>query len=137
MHIPFTPLTFVAALFTGAIGAYLAYRRGRNPYVWFAIGSLFGILGVFALFFAPKKKLTPQEETKIEPVELLPPIQGPANKFWYYLTPDHQQMGPMSLDALTNAWRQGKISTTTFVWNEELPDWKPLQDLLLKITSSP
>lgn len=134
MHIPITPLTIFAALLTGALGAYLAHKRGRNPYIWFCIGSFFGILGAFAIFFAPKKTLPkPTQEPKEEaPFQT---IQGPSDKFWYYLSPEHQQIGPMSLEGLTNALRQGKISLTTYVWNEELPEWKPLQDLMT--TSSP
>jgi len=142
MQFPITPLTILAAFLTGALGAYLAHRRGRNPFIWFAIGFFFGLLGAFAIFFAPSRKksdtLKGEERKEEARLEILPPvIQGPADKFWYYLGPDHQQVGPMSLDALTVAWRQGKVSLNTYVWNEELPDWKPLQDLLPKITSSP
>lgn len=137
MQIPITPLTIVLAILTGALGAFLAKRRGRNPYLWFFIGSFFGILGAFTIFFAPRKqRAAPKEERKedLPKIELPPSIQGPSNKFWYYLNSDRQQVGPMSLDALTADWRQGKISLTTYVWHEELPDWKPLQEL---ITSSP
>lgn len=139
MHIPITPLTVLAALTTGALGAYLARRRGRNPYIWFFIGAFFGILGAFVIFFMPsQKKSLPETKLQLPAGELpMPTINGPADKFWYYLNPEHKQIGPMSLDGLTNAWRQGKISLTTYVWNEELPEWKPLQDLLTKITSSP
>jgi hypothetical protein len=136
MRIPITPLTVLAALLTGALGAYLAHRRGRNPYIWFCIGSFFGILGAFAIFFAPsRKKVLARLQPETAPELWTPKIQGPSDKFWYYLNPEHRQIGPMSLDGLTNAWRQGKISLTTYVWNEELPDWKPLQELV--ITSSP
>lgn len=126
MHIPFTPLTFFAALLTGSLSAYLAFKQDRNPYFWFGIGFCFGILGACAIFFAPGKK-----KNQSVPIEAAKPmvIQGPADKFWYYLTHDQAQMGPMSHDALTRAWHEGKISLTTYVWNEELPDWKLLQEL--------
>lgn len=128
MPILITPLTIFAALFSGCLGAYLAYRRGRSPYSWFFIGFFFGVLGVLAIFFAPaRKKVLVAAAPNPAP---LPTIQGPANKFWYYLDPAHQQMGPMSLDALTTEWRQGKIALTTYVWHEELPEWKLLQDLV-------
>jgi len=135
MPIPITPLTLLAALLTGALGAYLAYKRGRNPYIWFCIGSFFGILGAFAIFFAPSRKKTLGNLQPISAPETAQTLQGPSDKFWYYLNPEHQQIGPMSLEGLINAWRQGKISLTTYVWNEELPDWKPLQELIT--TSSP
>ena len=139
MNVPITPLTILAALATGVLGAYLAHKRGRNPYIWFCIGAFFGILGAFVIFFMPSRKKALPKTTKLEVPENLPmpAINGPADKFWYYLNPEHKQIGPMSLDGLTNAWRQGKISLTTYVWNEELPEWKLLQDLLTKITSSP
>jgi hypothetical protein len=138
MHIPITPLTIVAAILTGALGAYLAHRRGHNPYIWFCIGSFFGILGAFAIFFAPaRKKVLTKSEPEPPVQQLLPGIQGPSDKFWYYLNQEHKQVGPMSLDGLTNAWRQGKISLTTYVWNEELPDWKPLRELQVSNCKNP
>ena len=131
-HMPalFTPLTLCAALLTGCLGAFLAKRRGRNPYNWFFIGFFFGVLGTLTIFFAPNKKQLPAVAT--EPP--LPTIQGPLNKFWYYLDGSHNQIGPMSHQSLTTEWRQGKISATTYVWHEELPEWKLLKDLF---TSSP
>ena len=41
-----------------------------------------------------------------------------------------QQQGPMSHDALTAAWREGKLNLSTYVWNEELPEWKPLEEFV-------
>jgi hypothetical protein len=128
MHISFSPLTLLAALCTGILGAYLAYRRARNPYIWFCIGFFFGILGAFFILFASsrkKKAVDPEATPAPEPT-----ILGPSDKFWYYLDPNHAQIGPMSLEALNGAWKQGKISLTTYVWHEELPEWKPLQELI-------
>lgn len=128
------PLSTAALLFGFAfaiLSAYLAHRRGRNPYIWFCVGFFFGIFGVMAIFFAPQKK--PKEAVQPIPEPIPAPIlsiQGPTDKFWYYLDPTHQQQGPMSLDALTLAWREGRISPATFVWHEDLSDWKPLKDLL-------
>jgi len=137
MHIPIaTPLILFVSLLMGVLCTAIARRSGRDPYLWFWIGFFFGILGVFAVFFAPSLKKSLSATPKKNPVQaiLLPTIQGPSDKFWYYLNNEHQQVGPMSLNGLNGAWRQGKISLKTYVWNEELPEWKPLQDL---ITSSP
>jgi hypothetical protein len=136
MYIPVSFLIFFATLATGALCAYLAHRAGSNFYIWFFIGFMFGILGVFGAFtllaISSRKKKLPKYEQKISIPSLSAPqtIQGPSDKFWYYLNPEHKQVGPMSLVGLTNAWQQGKISLTTYVWNEELPGWKPLQDLI-------
>jgi hypothetical protein len=133
MDASLSTLAILAGLFTGSMGAYFAYRRGRSPYAWFFLGFFFGILGACTVFLAPDRKKKELLEAP-KPVVRPPTIQGPRDKFWYYLDPTHQRMGPMSLDALSVAWRQGKISVKTFVWNEELPEWKPLQEL---ITNSP
>ena len=59
-----------------------------------------------------------------------PVIIGPFDKLWYYLDPAHEKIGPMSFQALNQEWKQGKITPTTYVWHEELPDWKPLQEFI-------
>lgn len=128
---PITPATIIAAFFFGAISAFLAGKRGRSPYKWFFIGFLFGIFGLMAILLAPQKKGAQSIralEIKAEPP--VPAILGPSDKFWYYLDPLHQQQGPMSYTALTNAFRQGKISLATFVWNEEMTEWKALQEFV-------
>lgn len=128
MHLPMTPLMIVSAIAIGAVSAYLAHKRGRNPFIWFAVGFIFGIFGIFAIFFAsPKTKAPPQPNVPAEP---LLTIQGPADKFWYYLDPANQQQGPMSRDALSTAWKEGKINLTTYIWHEDLADWQLLKDAL-------
>ena len=126
-----SPAALIAACLIGGLSAYLSYRRGRNPYLWFFIGFLFGIFGIMAIFFAPltkkKKGVASLQPTEIKPI---PKIAGPKDKFWYYLDPSNQQQGPMSHDALTLAWKEGRIVPTSYVWNEELTDWKPLQELI-------
>lgn len=126
MHVNMSPLMMIGAVGMGISSAYLAYKRGRNPYAWFAIGVLFGIFGLFAIFFVGgQKKIAPPPRP--EPVLK---IHGPSDKFWFYLDLAQQQQGPMSLDALTAAWKEGKLDLATYVWHEELPDWKPLKETL-------
>lgn len=112
----------------GTLSAYLAHRRERNPYIWFFVGAFFGILGVIAVFFAPAKKKA--KPLPLHPLQPEPTIVGPSDKFWYYLDPAHQQMGPISFDALKRAWKEGKITLSTYVWYEDLADWKPLQEFI-------
>ncbi len=126
MNLAISPLMIVSALGIGALSAYLARKRGRNPYLWFAVGFLFGIFGIFAIFFASGKK----KEEAAAPKEPVFSIQGPKDKFWYYLDPANQQLGPMSHDAVTAAWHEGKIHMGTLVWHEELPEWKPLKEVV-------
>ncbi len=110
----------------GSLSAYLAHRQGKNPYKWFLIGFLFGTLGIIAIFLAPKSKRT----KKLPVPKPEPRIVGPRDKFWYYLDADHQQMGPVSFVALNRDWKEGKLPSATFVWHEELPNWKPLHELI-------
>lgn len=128
MHDLVTPATFISAFAFGFIAAYLAYKRKRNPYLWFFIGFFFGVFGLLGIFFSPLKrkiKLTTATQ-KEKPIPVLP---GPFNKFWYYLDPTHQQVGPMSHGAITKALYQGEISESTFVWNEDMSEWKKIVDL--------
>ncbi|MDE3045192.1 MAG: DUF4339 domain-containing protein [Verrucomicrobiota bacterium] len=122
----------LASTAVGLLSAYIAHRRGRNPLGWFAIGFFFGLLGILAIFFAPPSRKEKEKEMPSQPIKPVPKpyLFGPINKFWYYLDPSHQQVGPMSYEAVSNAWKEGKISPKTFVWNEDLEEWKPLQDLI-------
>ena len=120
----------------GLLSAYLAAKRDKNPYVWFFIGIFCGLLGVITMFFAFPKKQKKKSPTVQEPVfeEIL---IGPSDKFWYYLDVSHVQKGPMSFSALSKAWKQGTITPQTFVWQEEFPDWKPLQECIQKRRINP
>lgn len=133
MALPTTPAMIIAATLLGAITAVFAHRRQRNPYKWFFIGFLFGMIGLLALFLFPPKRRKPvvhlASEKEEQSPSSLPVIQGPSDKFWYYLDQARQQQGPMSHHALTSAFLQGKISLSTYVWNEDMADWKELQEV--------
>ncbi len=120
-----SPLIWVGAIAMGTLSAYLAHQRGKRPLLWFVLGFLFGIFGLFALFFTSKKKSIPSPTPAP-----LPSIPGPIDKHWYYLDTTHQQQGPMSHSALTAALHQGKLTPATLVWHEDLPTWQPLQQIL-------
>jgi hypothetical protein len=121
-----TPFMVLFAAFVGILSAFFAHRTDRNPYLWFFIGFFFGIFGVFAILFASKPSAKKQQEKK-EPSFR---IDGPTHKFWYYLDTASTQHGPMSHEALTRAWREGKINLSTYVWHEELPKWTLLKETL-------
>ena len=50
-------IIFAIAIIFGALGAYLAEKKGRKHYEGFLLGFLFGFLGVIVEFFLPSKKL--------------------------------------------------------------------------------
>lgn len=125
----------LVSLCFGILGAYLAIQRKKNPYLWFFIGVFFGMLGVFMVFM-PFKKKKPQRRRRVQR-QPQAYIEGPSGCFWYYLNEANEQKGPMSLMALTQALKKGEVAPSTFVWNEELPEWKALQELIRSPTSSP
>lgn len=53
-----------------------------------------------------------------------------SNKLWYYLDSEMEQKGPVSASLLQEKIRTGHIVPDTYLWNEELDDWKPLESLL-------
>lgn len=128
-----SPLMICMGILMGLISAYLAYRRDRNPYLWFTIGFLFGLIGVFTAFFGSSKK----KNTKPQPSPPILNIIGPTDKFWYYVDSQNQQQGPLSHGALVNAWKQGKLLPSTYVWNETMSDWKPLNEMIAQSTQIP
>jgi hypothetical protein len=124
------PVHLLIAVLVGFLSAHIATRRGRNPYFWFSIGFLFGIFGILAIFLIPNPKKKPQPSPPPPRVEPKPYIDGPIDRFWYYLDGANRQQGPMSHNALTKAWKTGEIASSTLVWHEELADWKELQELV-------
>lgn len=126
-----TPATAISAVLFGLIATYFAIRKKKNPYLWFTIGFFFGMIGLFAIFLSPpQRKLKKKEEELPElAASPLPVFPGPLDKFWYYLDPSHQQVGPMSHSAITKAFHEGLVSQTTYVWNEDMSDWKKLEEL--------
>lgn len=128
-------------LIMGSISAYLAKKRGKNPLLWFILGTLLGVLGLFILFFMPKKKerapqaTEPSNEVTIDVTPQVKPSE--LEKFWYYLAAGNEQNGPMSFDALKRAFREGKISDATYVWNEEMEGWKRFGELFTPVPVVP
>lgn len=128
-YIPAWPV-IIGLFLNGLLLAYLAHKQKKNIYLWFTIGFGFGLVGIIAFFFLHQQnKPTPKKPPNPIPS---PSIEGPKHKLWYYLDPDHNRKGPMSLDALQAEWRQGKVFPSTYVWNEELSEWKLLENFLIQ-----
>ncbi len=128
-------LAIVLCFIIGAASYHYAQKRGRNPYTWFALGLLFGIFGLITLFILPIlkkstaiKKVEPPKPSTPDSLEVLDSKY--LNKLWYYLDAADQQYGPMSLNALGSAWKEGKLDVKTYVWNEDLADWHCFEKVL-------
>jgi hypothetical protein len=130
-----TPLQLFAAFASGAICAWISRKRGQKPFqwiIWFAIGALLALLGLFIfpfLWLARSQKKSRKRTVPRKPRE--PILAGPTDKLWYYLDEGtNQQQGPLSHTALETARRSGKLSPATLVWHEELTEWAELRSLL-------
>jgi hypothetical protein len=127
----FSPTTLLISTLFGLMASYFAVRKKWNPYLWFFIGFIFGIFGLFAFFLSPQKKRRRRKSPQPKQQEAPKPIlQGPADKLWFYLDTNHAQVGPISYSAMMKALHLGQISNNTYVWHENLEDWKKAEDLI-------
>ena len=122
-------LIFFIATLMGILSAFLAKKRGRHPYGWFFIGFLLGLIGIALLYLLPKIK--PQDTDTPQPRERKAPIPPKIieDKLWYYLDSKHKQHGPVGQSFLVNELRGKRLSEHTYVWNEDLTEWKKVKDL--------
>jgi hypothetical protein len=111
----------------------LAATRGRNPTIWFIAGLFFGLFALLLLLVLPSRR------RKVILANQKPPVSQPTlalldtnhiGKLWYFLDSEKQQFGPMSFDALSRAWREGKVGEQTYVWNEEMENWQRFQEVI-------
>lgn len=127
-------LTVALWILMGTATSYFASQRGRDPFAWFLIGMLLGVLGLLLLFLlppaAPKEE---QEEFEVEEFSREPAKIEPQEcyrfKDWFYLDDKNQQLGPLNFQNFRKVWEQGKVSEGTFVWSEGMENWRKIQDL--------
>lgn len=126
---------FLVGCAMGVLSAYIAMRTKKDPIFWFIIGFCFSLLGICInilvsskLFNRMKKnkihlpkKFTHVKKAKIDPIQ--------DHRLWYYIDPERKQHGPMSLNALQKNILEGKIGKKTFIWHDELDNWKKAQEL--------
>ena len=116
--------------------AHYAKKRGRNPTYWFIGGAFLGLIALIILLLLPKKAIAVVPVATAEAAPPMPSLrlqtlfETQASKLWYYLDAERQQNGPMSFEALTRAWNDGKLLKSSFVWNEELENWKRLDEIV-------
>ena len=119
--------SLIAGMIGGAIMGYfcsqMAKRRGRSPKNWFFVGFFFGLFGLIAMLFIP---LESKKEPEKKP-DLLPP--NLHDQLFYYLDTDKKPIGPMSYPALQEAHTQEKITTSTYIWNDTMPDWQKIDSI--------
>ncbi|NNM42999.1 MAG: DUF4339 domain-containing protein [Chlamydiae bacterium] len=117
----------VTGLALGTLAAYLAKRRGLNPYFWFGIGLFFGALGICVMFLFPKKT----EGSNAVPTPPAPPVLSKKNTLWYYLDQNHTQSGPISEDFLQELFQKNTISEETYLWCEDMDNWGRYKEIFV------
>lgn len=127
--------SFLLTIFNACLCAHFAKKKGRNPMLWFMGGALFGLFALATLFFVPKQRAAQPKASEVAPpAKRLKALNAEqACKFWYYLDERKEQFGPMSFEALSKAWNEGKIQAHTLLWNEDLEGWKRFDEV---VTSS-
>ncbi|QZA59106.1 DUF4339 domain-containing protein [Candidatus Rhabdochlamydia porcellionis] len=121
-------LYITISLFWGWITARFAQKKGLNPKKWYIAGVLFCALAFIAVLFRRKKNLKipdPVHKPALIPIH---PLQ--RENLWYYLDETGQQFGPINFQALANAWEDEKIKEESYVWNEDLGDWKKFKEII-------
>lgn len=121
----------------GAMTAYLANQKGRDPFLWSTgvlIISLFGlpfaVMAVAFLLFLP----TVEEENELpeqgrQDVQSLPasapkPFDEIFSHPWFFYDPAHLQQGPLTLQDMRVAWSKGDLTSDSYVWTEGFDGWK-------------
>jgi predicted PurR-regulated permease PerM len=121
--------SFLISIFIAFACSHFAKKKGRNASLWFMSGAFFGIFALVVLLFLPRLKRTVAQAPSV-PVKLLRAlIPTQTSKFWYYLDEEKKQFGPMSFEALSRAWQEGEVQAHTLLWNEDLENWKRLDEI--------
>lgn len=121
-------LVIASWLVFGGATSYFAAQRGRDPFAWFLIGMLLGVLGLVLLFLLPVVAV----EAPLEEVVPPPPcmtLEANRLKEWFYLDEQKQTQGPLSFAQLKQAWLQGKMHQQSFVWSEGMEGWKRVSEI--------
>lgn len=135
-------LSLILWFLMGVAASYVASRRGRDPFLWFAIGMFLGLLGLLILVILPPGNKEEVLQTRqldsietLEVQELVPakpePYQGQdySLKEWFCLDKTHQQQGPMRFEALQVLWSKGSVDDLSYVWCEGMDNWKRIHEL--------
>ncbi len=131
-------LLFLFTVLSGWVTSIFAQKRGRDPFVWFMIGMVFGVMGMMMLFIFPS--LTKKgETTPDDPEEPLYQQTFPlghedlTQKFylwdWYYLNDERNTTGPVGFAEIKKLWNEKAIRDSTYVWHEEMTDWQRITEI--------
>lgn len=129
-------LSFIFLTLIGAGTAYMALKRGRDPYAWFAIGLFLGLLGLLILVLLPPLDAEKDKEglLKNDDVVIASENQVVIVNEWFCLDNKKKQLGPLSFDELKQQWKDGNINDKSFVWCDGMATWKKIEEVPLLAT---
>lgn len=114
----------------GAATAYMANTRGRDPYLWFALGIVLGIFAMLILLVLPQvesqENKDASKEIEIQPLREEVPFMGPAGVAlheWFYIDKTGQQYGPVRVEEIKKLWMNGELDELSFVWSDGMEKW--------------
>lgn len=122
-------IVIISWVIFGGATSYFAGQRGRDPFAWFFIGMLLGILGILLLFLLPALNVKEEAQVLEEEKPKEEGWPGFRLKEWYYLNSAREQIGPSSYSALRDMWISKKISEQTYVWSEGMEEWKKIGEI--------
>ncbi len=113
----------------------LAERRGRSPANWFLYGVLFGLFATAALFVlspltAQEKPSRTRKIAERTPPAIDSPVETFAEKEWFYINQEQEQLGPVAFSALQTAWETGHLQPSDYVWTEGMEEWQQVESIL-------
>jgi len=118
-------------LFWGFLNAHFAKKKGKNPRLWFTLGILFGLLSLPILLLLPKGKLRREAPAakKTPPIKAAPKRTDAHLKRWFYLDPEHKQIGPMEFTDLAKVFKEKQLGKESYIWGEGMTTWQQLTQL--------
>lgn len=114
----------------GAISYKMAKHKGRDPILWFWLGTLFGVIALIVLYFLKDPRV--QKTSPVLEKNPLPQDQGEKKDWigvWYILDQARAPIGPFSYDDIRSMFKEGSLTASSYLWNEEWPDWKLASDV--------
>ncbi|CRX38070.1 DUF4339 domain-containing protein [Estrella lausannensis] len=125
--------SLIAYAFFGTCASIMAKKRGKDPAKWFFLGILFGVFALLWLLFTGRtSESVTDRKANVAPVqpEEEPEVNGLTAGEWYMLDEEHKPQGPLSFRELQRRAGTGTLHGKSYVWNEALPDWKRVEDLI-------
>lgn len=125
--------TFVLWVLIGTMASYLANQRGRDPYIWFFIGILLGLLGVLLVFLLPPVIASKEEKTVVPNTPSSTIVTNESSVVsteWFCLDKTRKQQGPIAIGILRELWKKGNIDAKSYVWSEGMSGWKRIEELI-------